>query len=371
MNKTKLPRTPSCLAALALTLGAAQASAQSVTIFGLIDVGIESISNVGVNGNTLTRMPSNTASTPSRLGFRGTEDLGNGLKAGFVLESGIATDTGGLNHGGRLFGRQSYVSLSSNDWGEVGLGRQYTMNFWALLSADVIGASAHGLASLDSYLPNSRADNAISYRLKKGGWNLGATYSTGRDTATAGNPGATNCAGESSTDTMACREWSAMAKYDSDTWGLAWSQDVIRGGSGAIFGLGASDLTDTRSNFNGWVKFGDVKVGGGLLRRHNDGNSATPISNLYYLGLTVPVLPAVVIDAQAAVLDYKDSANQAKQLVVRGTYNFSKRTAAYLSLARLDNSGTLAVSVSNGAAGGLPTAGGGQTGIMMGLKHSF
>lgn len=367
----KLPRALQSLAGLTLAIGATTASAQSaVTIYGLIDVGLESISNVGSSGDTLTRMPSNTASTPSRLGFRGTEDLGHGLKAGFVLESGIAADTGGLNHGGRLFGRQSYVSLSG-DWGEVGLGRQYTMNFWALLNADVIGASAHGLASLDSYLPNSRADNAITYRVKLGGLSLGSTYSTGRDTATAGNPGATNCAGENSADSQACREWSAMAKYDTERWGLAWSQDVIRGGTGAIFGLNSSALTDTRSNYNGWFKVGDVKVGGGLLRRHNDGNPLTPVSNLYYLGVSLPVVPAVVLDAQAAVLDYKDSANQAKQLVVRGTYNFTKRTAVYLSMARLDNSGTLTVSVSNGAAGGLPTPGGAQTGIMAGLKHSF
>lgn len=342
----------------------------SVQVYGLIDVGIENLNNVGSTHNTLTRLPGNTAGAPSRLGFRGSEDLGNGLKAGFTLESGLAMDTGGLNQGGRLFGRQAFVSLGGA-WGQLMLGRQHTMTFFSLLDADVLGASAHGLASLDSYLPNARADNALGYRGKWDGFSVGATYSTGRDTATAGNPGATNCAGESSTDARACREWSALLKYDAPTWGLAVAQDVIRGGTGAFANLNSSALTDTRVNLNGWVRLGELKLGAGVLHRRNGGNAATPRSDIVYLGASQPVSPAITLDGQVAQLRYSDSPNKALQAVLRASYSLSQRTALYASLARLDNSGTLAVSVSNGAAGGTPVAGGAQTGLMLGMRHSF
>lgn len=369
---------PCCLTLLAaLTLHSAGVQAQSfpsapssLQVYGLIDVGVETLNSVGTAAHTLTRLPGNTAGSPSRLGFRGSEDLGNGWKVGFTLESGLAMDTGGLNQGARIFGRQSFISLG-NAWGQFFLGRQHTMTFFSLLDADVLGASAHGLASLDSYLPNARADNALGWRGKWGEWSLGATYSLGRDAVAAGNPGGTNCAGESSTDAQACREWSALVKYDTPTWGLALAQDQIRGGTGAFANLTSSTLTDTRLNLNAWARVGDVKLGGGVLRRENQGSVATPRSLIVYLGASWPVSSAVVLDAQWAQLKYKDSSNKAVQGVLRATYSFSKRTAVYASLARLDNSGALAVSVSNGSAGGAPAAGAAQTGLMAGLRHSF
>jgi predicted porin len=108
-----------------------------------------------------------------------------------------------------------------------------------------------------------------------------------------------------------------------------------------------------------------------VLQRRNGGSAATPRSNIVYLGASLPLTPAITVDGQVAQLKYSDSPNKALQGVLRASYSFSKRTAAYASLARLDNSGTLAVSVSNGAAGGTPAAGGAQTGVMLGLRHSF
>ncbi|AEK63538.1 Outer membrane porin protein 32 precursor; putative 3-hydroxyphenylpropionic acid porine [Collimonas fungivorans Ter331] len=70
------------------------------------------LSNVGAAKQGLVRMPNLTGTTPSRIGFRGIEDLGNGLKGIFMLENGFAPDSGALNQGGRLFGRVSYVGLS-------------------------------------------------------------------------------------------------------------------------------------------------------------------------------------------------------------------------------------------------------------------
>ncbi|MCA3188107.1 MAG: porin, partial [Cupriavidus sp.] len=79
------------------------ASAQSVTMYGVVDTGVEFVNNVGAAGNSVVRMNTLTGTVPSRWGLRGTEDLGGGLKSVFVLEGGFAPDSGNANQGGRLF----------------------------------------------------------------------------------------------------------------------------------------------------------------------------------------------------------------------------------------------------------------------------
>jgi len=348
------------------------AQAQSnVTVYGLLDASVEHLTNVGAAGDGLTRMPGLTGSVPSRLGFRGMEDLGNGLKAVFTLESGFGVDGGTFNQGGRAFGRQAFVGLSGN-WGTLTLGRQYSMLFWSQLDADILGPNAFGSASLDNYLPNARVDNAIAYRGTFSGVTLGATYSLGRDTVNAGpSPAGTNCAGESATDKQACRQWSVMAKYDAPNWGVAVAVDEMRGGPGAFAGLTSSSMKDRRSTLAGWAKVGGVKVGAGLIARDNDASVAAPRSNLWYVGAAYNATPALVLDGEVFKLDYKNSRNSAMLYALRATYNLSKRTAVYATAGHISNKGTLALSVSNAAAGGTPAAGEGQTGVAVGVRHSF
>lgn len=355
----------------ALALMGSVACAQSVTIYGVLDVAVEHLNKVGASGDSLTRVPSFTGTVPSRLGFRGAEDLGGGLRAGFTLESGLMLDSGGLNQGGRMFGRQAFVNLSGA-WGSVMLGRQYTMLFHGLAGADILGPNIYSSSSLDSYIPNARADNAIGYMGSFSGVTVGATYSTGRDTVNAGNPGGTNCAGENASDKEACREWSAMLKYDAPAWGVALAADEMRGGTGAL-GLGSSALTDRRISLNGYAKVGGAKIGVGLLSRDNEGSVLTPRSDLWYVGASYPVSPTVTVDGQVFRLKYKDSANQALLVALRGTYQLSKRTAVYATAGSIDNRGTLTGSVSGGAAGPLSatTPGGSQLGVAAGVRHSF
>ncbi|BDB69669.1 porin [Comamonas thiooxydans] len=353
---------------LATACGAVQAQT-TVTIYGVLDAGVEHLSSVGGSGS-LTRMPGLGVSVPSRLGFRGTEDLGGGLKAIFTLESGFGTDSGTLNQGGRFFGRQAFVGLSG-DWGSVTLGRQYSMLFWSQLDADILGPNAYGAGSLDSYLPNARVDNSIAYRGTFNGLTVGATYSFGRDTVNANSPSGTNCAGESATDKSACRQWSAMVKYDASTWGASAAIDEIRGGAGAFAGLNSSDKKDRRTTVAGWAKFAALKVGGGVIARSNDATPVTRHSNLWYLGASYPITPALVLDGQVFKLNYKHSDNQALLYAIRGTYHLSKRTALFATAGHIANDGSLALSVSGAAAGGGTTAGGSQTGVAVGVRHSF
>lgn len=355
---------------LAVAVGGAAAQS-SVATYGVIDTAVEHITDVGAAGAGLTRIPNLTSSVPSRLGFRGTEDLGGGLRALFTLEMGFAPDSGALNQGGRAFGRQSFVGLAG-PWGSVTLGRQYTMLFWSSLEADVLGPNLHGLGALDSYIPNARVDNSIAYRGTFSGFTVGGTYSLGRDVVNAGpSPAGTNCAGESSTDKTACREWSALLKYDTPAWGAALAIDEMRGGAGAFAGLTSSALKDTRVAANGYAKLGAWKLGGGLIRRDNEASPTTPRSDLWYIGATYAVSPQWVVDGQLSRLKFKGSANQATLAVARATYNLSKRTAVYASVARIDNEGASAFSVSGGQAGSNPVAGGNQTGVALGVRHSF
>lgn len=351
--------------------------AQSVTLYGMVDAGVESVSNVASVGQ-LNRMPSNTGILPSRLGLRGKEDLGSGLSAIYTLEMGFAPDTGASGQGGRLFGRQSTVGLSG-DWGAVTVGRQWTMLFWSLLDSDIVGPSVYGLGSLDSYIPNSRIDNSIAYKGKFSDFTVGATYSAGRDTVNAGpSPAGANCAGESGTDSKACREWSALVKYDTNTWGAAVAYDTMNGRTlgpapDAVFaGLNSSSKSDARLMLNGYVKLAGAKVGAGVIRRNNDGNAARPKSELWYVGAAYPLSSAWTIDGTLAKLSYKNADNyDSTLLAARALYKPSKRTTLYAQIGTIRNDSLANVSVSGGAAGSNPALGGSQTGTMVGINHTF
>lgn len=346
------------------------AAAQNVTLYGVVDTGIAFVNGVGSARHTETFMPTLTGTVPSRWGLRGTEDLGGGNKALFWLESGFAPDSGVANQGGRLFGRQALVGVSGR-WGQVALGRQYTMLFWAMAEPDMLGPNIFGSGSLDSYIPNTRADNAVSYKGTFGGLTVGATYSFGRDTVNAGpSPAGTNCAGENAADSRACREWSALLKYDAQRWSVGVAYDSLRGGPGAFGGLTSSALTDDRLSVNGYFMLGEAKIGGGWLRRDNRA-STTPLSDLYYAGVSYPITAAFSVDAEAFHLRFHNSPNKAWMFAGRGTYAFSKRTSVYGTAGFIDNHGTLALSVNGGQAGTNPPPGGNQLGAMVGVKHIF
>jgi predicted porin len=366
-------------AALACAHAALAQGASSVEIYGLIDVGIEHVTGVGASGDTLQRMTTSSNTAPSRLGFRGSEDLGGGHRAFFTLEQGIVMKDGSLSQGGRAFGRQALVGLSHPTLGAISLGRQYTMTFWSGLNADIHGGGIYGTGSVDAYLPNARADSAVAWRKNFGnGFQLGATYSFGRDSVNAGpSPAGTNCPQQSG-DNKACREWSLMAKYDAPTWGTAIAYDRQHGRSvgaapDAVFGgLNSSDKTDSRFILNGWTKVGEVKLGGGLIRRDNEGSATRPDSDLWHLGASMPVSPALTLSGQVVTLRYKNASDfNATLYSVRAVYAFSKRTNVFAQIGHIKNNRASAVALSGGSPGSNPVAGASQTGLNIGMQTSF
>ena len=349
----------------------ALAQTPGVTLFGIIDTGVEYVTDVGSAGQGLWRVPTQTGTVASRVGVRGSENLGGGLRAEFVIENGFAPDMGTAAQGGRLFGRQAWVGLSG-PWGTVSLGRQYTMLFWSLLDADLLGPNMYSSGSLDSYIPNARADNAIAYRGKFGGLTLGATWSFGRDAVNAGpSPGGTNCAGETPGNARQCRGWSALAKFDAAGGGVALAIDELRGGPGAFAGLTSADKVDRRISANGYVNFGNTRVAGGLVRRSNDGAPAARRSDLWYAGVSHKLTPAITLEGQGYRLDYAANNDAALLFAARAQYAFSRRTSGYVTVGTIDNDGSLALSVSGGAPGSSPVAGGSQQGVMVGVRHAF
>lgn len=363
-------------AAAGLSLLACTAAAQSsVTLYGFIDTGVERVSNANGTNSSLTRMPGQTGGLgPSRWGVRGTEDLGGGLRANFMLEGGFSPDKGtnSTSQGGRLFGRSSWVGVSG-PWGSLSVGRQLTMFLWSMMDADPMGPAIYGLGNLDSGIPSARSDNSIAYKGTFSGVTLGATYSFGRD--------ATSCAGEQVGNFKACKEVSAMAKYDTAAWGVALAFDEQRGGTGGLANLTASTQTDRRKIANGYAVLGPVRLAAGLIKRDNDGvttTTVTPKSNLTYIEADWSVTPAITVTPLLARLKYQDSTDGSKSTLysVRAAYAFTKRTSAYITSGRMQNRG----SANNGVSSGTlppdlqptgPGGGRGQTGVMVGVRHSF
>jgi predicted porin len=122
----------------ALVCSAVWAQTSSVQVYGIVDVYGQYL-----DGATRVGRVQSGGKDGSRLGFRGTEDLGGGLRAFFTLEMGINADDGSLAQGGLGFGRQSYVGLADN-WGEISLGRQYGSLYRLGSEFSAFGIGAHG-----------------------------------------------------------------------------------------------------------------------------------------------------------------------------------------------------------------------------------
>lgn len=376
----------------ALTVGLALsfpmlASAQgtSVTLYGNIDTAVEYVNNIGPDSNSSFHFTNLTSSWPSYWGLRGTEKLSDNLSAVFTLESGFNPGTGEHQQSGRLFGRQAWVGLKG-DWGQLALGRQYNMLFWANIHGDIMGPNAYGLATIDSYIANARMDNAITYRGNFDSFTFGAAWARGRDNVNGGGatgtgtPSGSNC-GVSYQNNGDCGAYSFMAGYNTAGWGVNAAYDVIKGeGTGAnnFYGLSSSDK-DRRILANAYVKFDALKVALTYLNRKNDGingiNGLGERSDLWSLGASYGVTPAVTIDGSVNYVNYKDAPTgkqKAWYYVARVKYALSKRTSVYASAAYMDNDDATNLPAAGGTAPGInPKLGQSQTAVMAGLRHSF
>jgi predicted porin len=332
--------------ALAPVFAAAQSS---VSLYGVVDVGVRHVSNGGASVNSLSSNGNNT----SRIGLKGIEDLGDGFKAGFQLESGLSPDTGTSSDATRFWNRRSTVSLLGR-YGELRLGRDYSVTYLGYEDYDVwsdIGVSS--VVKFDTSLGSSRdtgvrADNQVAYFTPG---DLGGFYA--RAALAAGE-------GTSGGKYAAARLGYAAGPVDlSLSYGVTNVVPVAGDERFRTFDAGAA------------YDFGAVKLSGYLARSRFAGLA---VANAY-LGAQVP-LGAGLVRASwlhsnrsgTTSLGVDTQADDASQFALGYLYNLSRRTAAYAAVARVDNQGASAIAVDKNPA---LAAGKDSTGVEIGLRHFF
>lgn len=183
------------LTAIALGAMSTLALAQSnVTVYGSVDAGLRNMTNVNAAGDDRLTMGSNGTFRSNRIGFRGSEDLGADLKAIFLLEAGFNTGTGALNNtNSQLFQREARVGLAGR-WGQVDLGRQYTVAYKTILAFDPFVYRYPSVTYALSSTAGTRNSNDIQYTGSFGGMTLRAEYALG-EVAGSNSQGATQAVG--------------------------------------------------------------------------------------------------------------------------------------------------------------------------------
>lgn len=222
----------SLLAMAAIGAFAGSAVAADVTVYGLVDYGFNyqhvdaDIQGVDAQDNFEMRSGMNSG---SRFGFKGSEDLGNGLTVGFVLENGFDADSGNLGYDGRIFGRESQVYLSGN-FGTVSFGRMGQLasanGTYGLLNGEFSPFSGGWADSVGAkYLfatGYARYDNTITYKSPEfAGLNVFAQYSFENDSVTKNASNGDE--GKSNTD----RYYGIGAKYKNGNLALVGIVDQV------------------------------------------------------------------------------------------------------------------------------------------------
>lgn len=174
------------LAALTASVPFVAAAQSNVTVYGLVDIGVAS-EDVGAPGTRKTALVSGTQGQ-SRLGFRGTEDLGGGLKALFNIETGYKLDTGEMASTTAFFARRAVTGFEGS-FGSVLLGREYTPIAQVAGATDPMGHGFYGTdlnafeETIRDRIPR-RASNTVNYKTPSfGGLSGRLVYGFGEQTA--------------------------------------------------------------------------------------------------------------------------------------------------------------------------------------------
>jgi len=365
-------------AAASLAFGVATAAQAQVTLYGVVDVGVNYQSvNFGNNFDaTGTQSQVGMASgqqSGSRWGIKGTEDLGNGLKANFVYESAVNVVDGTGNNG---FTRQSTLGLSSDRFGAVDLGRRTTPTTAAFSGIDPF-AQSFGTASLSTSMGSTfvRLSNMIMYTSPEfSGFTGSVGYSFNADQDVAGTP-----EGETFGTSNKTRAVSVAGRYvngpvvvalgydqfmpanvpgqataNVKSWNLGGTYDLRAVKLHAAYGQnidGIIEGTDVLGNAN--FTGGDTNTNGGVLfapgartQSWMFGASAPVTSSVNVFGSVQQMLPGG---------DFKDLTTTSTQTSANlgATYAFSKRTNAYVYYSHINNAAMLSGVKTNTVGAGL------------------
>jgi predicted porin len=296
-------------AATAMFCGLACAQS-SVEVYGIIDSGIV-IGRGGPKGNDLKL--EGGVSSGSRLGFRGKEDLGGGTSAVFVMESGLLNDTGALDQGGLLFGRQSYVGVNGPS-GSLTMGRQYTPIYTTLLMADPFGNNFGGASGqlMSGEKAGVRMNNTVMVGSPViGGFNAQLAYGFG----------------EVAGDASKSRQVGAAVGYANGP--LALRVGFNRQNNAASTDAVRNTLFAAKYDFGSAIAT--------LAYGSNRGLGAIDSRDIL-AGLTLPFGAHTLMASYIHKSDLSPShATSAHQLALADTYALSKRTALYAAISGLSN----------------------------------
>jgi predicted porin len=400
----------------ALTLAAwAPAFAQSnVTLYGLLDEGINYVNNAqtaqagaphGRTGGSVVSMTTGLVQA-SRWGLKGTEDLGNGYKAVFTLEDGFDVGTGKFQQGGTFFGRQAFVGITA-PWGSVTAGRQYDsiVDVIGVMQAGTYagGAFADHPGDIDNVADSQRVNNSIKYTSPTyhgflltglysfGGvagnfgrnsiWSVGARYTTGPVIAAAGymhidNPNQSFW-GNGSTGSPTANNLGSVTGVQTNPiyGGFASAGKLLIFASALQYTVGSLTVGGGYSN----IRFQNLNsaASGTLSLTNPFGYTGNAAFNNYSIYMGYYVTPTLEIGAAYNFLDggAVDGKKPARYQTVNAIadYFLSKRTDLYLTGAFMKASG---VDSTNQAAVPYlvtltPSNTSSQVVVRLGIRHKF
>jgi len=347
------------LLAVAAASAASLAHAQSnVTMYGLLDAYVEYRTNNNPAGDSRTALNSGGMNT-SRWGMRGSEDLGDGLKAVFQLEGELSLDTGA--GGSALFGRQANVGLDGG-FGRVIVGRSYSTSYDFILPFDPLGYAPVYSWATSAGATGARKDgmvtgvsNLVKYRGKFGGFSVGASYGFGEAAGSFSDGNTVNLA----------------AGYSAGPLALVATWEQINGVSDATTGM--RDKTQA-VHVGATYAFGnDLKLFG-VLRDYSKSFAAGGADNdsrTWWIGASWLPMPALTLTAAYYAQDIRSSnaaatVDDPSMIVLRARYALSKRTDLYTTLGYADGKdGVVGLSRDD------VTFGNDQTGLAVGIQHRF
>lgn len=358
------------LIALAVLAASGAAMAQSsVTLYGVLDIGYSKLKggkwgqnngDTGYGGGT-GATGIDGFHTPSRIGFRGTEDLGGGLAANFQLEThGSDLSTGGT---GLTFGREAWVGLSGAGWGSVQLGRASSIAAKVMGAYDFNGTSQSsaldraGISGVTWY-GSSRRSSQLQYASPNFGGvtvRAGATLKGDQDgvQGVGVSAGAKNQYSLGATFANGPLAVSAVAETKGNTalrtaYAVGASYDL------SVVKLGATFNRRERAGVDGYNTFSTITGFGGAASRNAGGKGWTVQA--------VAPLGAANIGVQYA----RNTEAGIKALELFANYALSKRTTLYVDYVKgYDQRAVSAVSTTQAAAPANPY------GVGLGIVHTF
>ena len=364
------------LAVTGLLSTGAYAQSSAVTVYGVADLSFDVVKTSGGPAGAQTGSFTRVSSNSSYIGFKGTEDLGNGLKALFQFETGVNADQGGLFTGAAK--RDTFVGLSGN-FGTVKLGELTTATRALGLAMDV-NAGASGIGDNKALLSSGRIGvtdfdarqaNTIQYVTPSvAGFNASLAYISGENKSAKGVAG-----------TAAQRNTNGFdlgLNYNSGPIlvGLAYAQEKDK------------DILDSKARnmrVAGAYDFGVASVRliwDSVKDKNNTGLSVK--QNVWGLGGTYNVVPNGKLIAQYyKAQDIKTNAGKisdtgAKMFEIGYEHSLSKRTMLKLVYARINNDYDATTGVgggfdfyNNGTGRVGPFSGIDPSGFQVGIRHSF